>query len=81
MMEKTTDSICYDAGTGILFSSFKYVRYDYAADMERMRSNPKVREWWRMTDSWQESLVEGATSSEAGEPDWWKPIEEVFYLA
>lgn len=49
--------------------------------MERMRENPKVREWWAMTDSWQESMVPGATASkaEAGEPSWWKPIEEVFY--
>jgi L-rhamnose mutarotase len=48
--------------------------------MERMRENPRVREWWRMTDSWQESLVPGARSSEAGSPAWWKPIEEVFHI-
>lgn len=49
-----TDSICHDPETGILFASFKYVGYDYAGDMERMRENPKVREWWAMTDSYQE---------------------------
>jgi L-rhamnose mutarotase len=48
-------------------------------DMERMRENPKVQEWWKMTDSFQESFVEGATSSGAGEPAWWKGVEEVFY--
>jgi L-rhamnose mutarotase len=47
--------------------------------MERMAENPKVREWWKMTDRMQESLVEGAISSEAGEPSWWKPVEEVFF--
>lgn len=47
--------------------------------MERMQENPKVREWWKMTDSYQESFVEGATSSLEGEPAWWKGIEEVFY--
>ena len=49
--------------------------------MERMRENPKVREWWAMTDGWQESLVPGATKSEAEPPapGWWKPIEEVVY--
>lgn len=52
---------------------------DYAADMERMRANPKVREWWRMTDQMQESLVPGAKDSESGDPSWWKPVEEVFY--
>jgi len=47
--------------------------------MERMRENPKVREWWKMTDSYQESFVPGAKSSEEGDPAWWKGIEEVFY--
>ncbi|KAK8099383.1 uncharacterized protein PG998_012624 [Apiospora kogelbergensis] len=74
-------SICHDPETGILFASFKYVGYDYAGDMERMRENPKVREWWAMTDSYQESMVPGAKSSESGEPSWWKPVEEVFYQA
>lgn len=78
----------------------KYVGYDYAGDMERMHDNPKVREWWAMTDGFQEvsksmphissipirltcspqSLVPGATSSEAGEP-WWQELEEVFYTS
>lgn len=49
--------------------------------MERMRENPKVREWWKMTDEFQESMVPGAKSSEDGEPGWWKPLEEVFYQA
>ncbi|KAK4151627.1 rhamnose mutarotase [Chaetomidium leptoderma] len=72
-------SIFHDPETGILFASFKYVGYDYAGDMERMRENPKVREWWKMTDCMQESLVPGAKDSESGEPSWWKPVEEVFY--
>lgn len=72
-------SIFHDPGTGILFASFKYVGYDYEGDMEKMRDNAKVREWWKMTDGFQESLVPGATGSEAGEPSWWRPVEEVFY--
>ncbi|PHH60894.1 hypothetical protein CDD81_1055 [Ophiocordyceps australis] len=74
-------SIWYDDKTSMLFSSFRYIGYDYAGDMQRMAENAKVREWWRMTDSFQESLVEGATSSETGEPSWWKPMEELFYQA
>jgi len=76
-------SIFHDPETHILFASFKYVGYDYAGDMERMRENPKVREWWAMTDSWQESMVPGATKSDVEPPSasWWKPIEEVFYAA
>ncbi|KAF2705467.1 DUF718-domain-containing protein [Pleomassaria siparia CBS 279.74] len=78
-------SIFHDPGTGILFASFKYVGYDYAGDMAKMRQNPKVQEWWKMTDSYQESMVEGAKSSYgedgSGEPGWWKGVEEVFYVA
>jgi len=73
------DSIFHDEATGILFASFKYVGYNWEGDMEKMRENPKVREWWRMTDGYQESMVPGAVSSEAGEPSWWKGLEEVFY--
>ncbi|CAM1501710.1 Fc.00g036940.m01.CDS01 [Cosmosporella sp. VM-42] len=72
-------SIFHDSRTQILFASFKYTGHDYAADMERMAANPRVREWWAMTDAWQESMVPGAVSSEAGEPGWWRHVEEVFY--
>lgn len=72
-------SIFHDPGTNILFASFKYVGYNWAGDMERMRENPKVQEWWNMTDSYQESFVDGAKSSAEGEPAWWKGLNEVFY--
>jgi len=76
-------SIFLDPGTNILFASFKYVGYNWAGDMEKMRDNPKVQEWWKMTDSYQESFVEGATSSHGengdGEPAWWRGLQEVFY--
>jgi len=74
-------SIFHDPDTNILFASFKYIGYNYAGDMERMAENPKVQDWWRMTDSMQESFVEGAKSSHDGEPAWWKGIQEVFYTA
>ena len=48
------DSIFHDPETNILFAYFTYVGYDWAGDQERMRENPKVREWWAMTDGWQE---------------------------
>ncbi|KAK1991490.1 DUF718-domain-containing protein [Colletotrichum falcatum] len=72
-------SIWHEPDSRILFATFKYVGYDWAGDMEKMKENPKVREWWAMTDGWQESLMPGAVSSEAGEPSWWKPVEEVFF--
>jgi len=76
-------SIFHDPETNILFAAFRYVGYDYEGDMERMRENPKVREWWAMTDGWQESMVPGATGSgaEPPAPGWWKPMEEVFFAA
>ncbi|KGO68238.1 Dimeric alpha-beta barrel [Penicillium italicum] len=70
-------SIYFD-GDRTLFATFKYVGNDYEADMESMRSLPKMREWWNMTDGMQESPVPGAVGSAEG-PGWWKPLEEVFY--
>jgi len=63
----------------ILFASFKYVGKDFEADMARMAANTKVKEWWAMTDSMQESPVQGAKGSAEG-PAWWAPMEEVFRM-
>lgn len=80
-----TDSIAYDETSHVLFASFKWTGSDFEADMKAMRENEKVREWWSMTDGYQESVAEGAVSSEKGGvdgvPGWWKPLEEVFYFA
>ncbi|OAL43505.1 L-rhamnose 1-epimeras-like protein [Pyrenochaeta sp. DS3sAY3a] len=62
-----------------LFASFKYVGSAFDADMARMAANPKVQEWWRMTDGMQESPVEGAVGSASG-PGWWGRTEEVFFV-
>jgi L-rhamnose mutarotase len=62
-----------------LFASFKYVGNAFDEDMARMAANPKVQEWWRMTDGMQESPVEGAIGSKDG-PGWWGQTEEVFYV-
>jgi hypothetical protein len=35
----------------------KYVGTDFEGDMEKMRANPKVREWWAMTDGMQVSIL------------------------
>ncbi|KAF2259682.1 rhamnose mutarotase [Lojkania enalia] len=63
----------------ILFASFKYVGNSFDEDMARMAANPKVQEWWRMTDGMQESPVENAVGSRDG-PGWWGQMEEVFYM-
>jgi hypothetical protein len=46
------DSIFFD-NDRTLFATFKYIGTDYDGDMEKMRANPKVREWWAMTDGMQ----------------------------
>ncbi|GAA6024626.1 hypothetical protein JCM8202_005087 [Rhodotorula sphaerocarpa] len=79
--ERGTDVIYHDSDSALLFSHFTYVGTDFEGDMRLMRENPTVREWWRVMDQFQESLVPGATSSESGVPSWWKPLEEVFYQA
>jgi L-rhamnose mutarotase len=61
-----------------LFAMFKYVGNDWESDMARMAANPKVQEWWDMTDRMQESPLPGAEGSKKG--PWWKEAEEVFYL-
>ena len=79
------DSISYDPSTNILFASFKYTGTNFEEDMEAVRQDAKTREWWKMTDGYQQSLNPGAVSSETGgvngTPAWWKELEEVFYVA
>lgn len=75
--EDCLDSIFFD-NDRTLFATFKYVGDDFEGDMEKMKANPKVREWWAMTDGMQESPTPGAVGSAEG-PSWWKPLEEVFY--
>ena len=75
--EDCLDSIFFD-NDRTLFATFKYVGDDFEGDMEKMKANPKVREWWAMTDGMQESLVPGATGSKDG--PWWADCEEVFRM-
>lgn len=46
------DSIFFD-NERTLFATFKYVGEDFDGDMQRMKANPKVREWWGLTDGMQ----------------------------
>ncbi len=70
-------SIYLDEQSMILFATMKYTGSDFDADMKKMRANPEVRRWWQMTDSMQETLVDGSTSS-TDPKGWWKDLEEVF---
>ena len=53
------DSIFFD-NDRTLFATFKYVGEDFEGDMQRMKANPRVREWWAMTDGMQ---VRGHTTA------------------
>lgn len=70
-------SIFLDEHSMTLFATMKYTGSDFEADMDKMRANEKVREWWTMTDGMQESFVEGSKGS-TDEKGWWKDLEEVF---
>ncbi|GAB7364849.1 hypothetical protein MBLNU230_g5642t1 [Neophaeotheca triangularis] len=70
-------SIFLDERSMTLFASMKYVGNDFEKDMAAMAANPKIREWWAMTDGMQESLVDGSTGS-TDPKGWWVPLEEVF---
>ncbi|KIJ36265.1 hypothetical protein M422DRAFT_34373 [Sphaerobolus stellatus SS14] len=61
---------------GLLIGTFKYIGNEFEEDMKRTSEDEEIRRWWKITDTIQQTLVEGATSSEGG--DWWYPCEEVF---
>lgn len=59
---------------------FEYTGTDFAHDTALFAACPATREWWKVTDSLQESLIPGATGSgEAG--GWWLDLQEVFYFS
>lgn len=70
-------SIFLDERSMTLFASMKWSGTDFDADMAKMKANPEVQRWWRMTDGMQESFVEGSSGS-MDEKGWWLGLEEVF---
>ncbi|KAG9010320.1 hypothetical protein FRB94_010670 [Tulasnella sp. JGI-2019a] len=63
---------------GLLMATFKYVGNDFDGDMKGMAEDEEVRKWWKLTDSMQKSLVDGATGSVDGL--WWLDIDEKFHF-
>jgi L-rhamnose mutarotase len=57
-----------------LFSYFEYTGSDMAKDQQRLKDNPKIREWWTHTDPCQNRLPD----TKPGEQ--WKGIPEVFHM-
>jgi L-rhamnose mutarotase len=60
-------------GNYYLFSYLEYVGRDHAADMAKLGANPRIKEWWSLTDPCQQPFPDRP----AGE--WWAPMEQVFH--
>jgi L-rhamnose mutarotase len=58
-------------GNLYLFSYLEYIGTDHAADMRKLAENPKIKEWWTLTDPCQQPLA----GRKPGE--WWSGMEEV----
>lgn len=59
---------------GLLFSYYDYVGADHEADLAAMAAEPRVQEWWQLTDPCQQPVA----TARPGEQ--WAPMVEVFYL-
>ncbi len=59
---------------GYLFSYYEYTGDDYQADMDRMASEPVIRQWWSVCEPCQQPL------ETRKEGEWWALMEEVFHL-
>lgn len=57
----------------LLFAYWEYHGTDFAADMARMKADPRMQDWWRITDPMQLPL---ATRREG---EWWARMEPVFH--
>lgn len=59
----------------LLVSHFVYTGSDWDADMAAIAADPETQQWWKLTDSMQESFEPGATGSSQQVP-WWTVSED-----
>ncbi|UDL92595.1 L-rhamnose mutarotase [Mesorhizobium sp. PAMC28654] len=59
----------------LLFATWEYVGGDFDADMELMKQNPAMQEWWTICDPLQQPLETRAPG------EWWARMEPVFFHA
>ena len=57
----------------LLFAYWEYIGTDFAADMARMKADPRMRDWWAITDPMQAPLAN------RGVEEWWAPMQPVFH--
>ncbi len=59
----------------LLFAYWEYTGEDFDADMELMKQNPAMQEWWTICDPLQQPLETRAPG------EWWARMEPVFFHA
>ncbi len=60
-------------GNYYLFSYLEYVGNDHPGDMDKLAANPKVKEWWDVTNPCQQPLPN------RNQGEWWASMQEVFH--
>lgn len=58
----------------MLYAYFEYTGDDFAADMAKMATDKKTREWWAIMEPMQSPVATRASG------EWWANMEEVFHL-
>jgi L-rhamnose mutarotase len=51
---------------------------DFAADMAKVARDPRMHEWWVMTDTCQQPFEGDSKGSTEG--NWWLSMEELFHM-
>lgn len=59
----------------LLFAYWEYAGSDFDRDMEVMKQNPFMQDWWKICDPLQEPPKTRAPG------EWWASMEPVFYCA
>ena len=58
---------------GLLFSYFEYTGDDFKSDMEKMGTDPIIRQWWDVCKPCMNPLETRA------EGEWWAEMKEIFH--
>ena len=57
----------------ILFAYWEYHGADFAADLEKMKAVPRMRDWWKITDPMQVPF------DTRRKDEWWARMDNVFH--
>jgi hypothetical protein len=68
-MLPSIDTLHHDEDADHLVASFRYIGYGFRDDLQRMRENSKMMEWFQKTRGMSEN------GSESAELLWWAQVE------